>query len=57
MLTILLEIERVLNNSPITYDYPTDLDNSQRETFSQVTYQNILLLYLTTFGTDGELNI
>ena len=57
MLTILLEIERVLNNSPITYDYPTDLDNSQTETFSQVTYQNILLLYLTTFGTDGELNI
>ena len=26
LLTILLETERVLNNRPITYDYPTDLD-------------------------------
>ena len=26
LLTVLLEIERVLNNRPITYDYPTDLD-------------------------------
>lgn len=26
LLTILLEIERILNNRPITYDYPTDLD-------------------------------
>ena len=26
LLTILLEIERILNNRPITYDYPTDLE-------------------------------
>ena len=26
LLTVLLEIERVLNNRPITYDFPTDLD-------------------------------
>ena len=26
LLTVLLEIERVLNNRPLTYDYPTDLD-------------------------------
>ena len=26
LLTVLLEIERVLNNRPITYDYPIDLD-------------------------------
>ena len=26
LLTVLLEIERVVNNRPITYDYPTDLD-------------------------------
>ena len=26
LLTVLLEVERVLNNRTITYDYPTDLD-------------------------------
>ena len=70
MLTVLLEIERVLNNTPIAYDYPTDLDkcltqnnllfgrrleghsyrdNSQTETFSQVTYSKHLTAILNHF--------